>query len=73
MFTYIYMQARYKEFTRCTRQWRHMKMLKRAGRGHDNRGVDGTKAGELAVLCTACPNAEINLPDGWEDADEDTR
>lgn len=50
-----------------------MKMLKRAGRGHDNRGVDGTKPGELAVVCTACPCPGINLPDGWEDADEETR
>lgn len=43
-------------------------MLKRAGRGHDPSGVLGTKPGELAVVCRACPIPGINLPDGWEDA-----
>lgn len=43
-------------------------MLKRAGRGHDPSGVDGTGPGELAVVCRACPIPGINLPEGWENA-----
>jgi hypothetical protein len=41
-------------------------MMKRAGRGHDPTGVNGMKAGALAVVCRACPLPGINLPDGWE-------
>jgi hypothetical protein len=50
------------------REWRHIKMLKRAGRGHDPTGVGGTTAGELAVPCRACPIPGVNLPADWEDA-----
>ncbi|KAK7437564.1 hypothetical protein VKT23_018462 [Stygiomarasmius scandens] len=42
-------------------------MLKRAGRGHFTDGVMGTHAGELALLCPACPHPGKNLPDGWRD------
>jgi hypothetical protein len=48
------------------REWRHLKMLKRAGRGHDFGGVAATGEGECALLCPACPHPGINLPDGWE-------
>ena len=48
------------------REWRHLKMLKRAGRGHDTAGVSGTQPGGLAVICPACPLPGINLPSGWE-------
>jgi hypothetical protein len=50
------------------REWRHIKMLKRAGRGHDPTGVAGTAAGELAVPCRVCPIPGVNLPEGWETA-----
>ena len=40
--------------------------LKRAGRGHDPRGVEATSKGELMVECPACPHPGSNLPDGWE-------
>jgi hypothetical protein len=50
------------------REWRHTKMLKRAGLGHDPTGVAGTAAGELAVPCRACPIPGVNLPEGWENA-----
>jgi hypothetical protein len=59
---------RYQVFLRMTRQYRHLLMLKRAGRGHDRSGVWGTAAGELAVECPVCPNPQVNLPEGWEDA-----
>jgi hypothetical protein len=50
------------------RIWRHLKMLKRAGRGQDPLGTEGTQERELAVECPACPHPGRNLPDGWEDA-----
>jgi hypothetical protein len=37
-------------------------MLKRAGRGHAAEGIAGTKAGECALLCPACPQPGKNLP-----------
>lgn len=47
-------------------QWRHLKLLKRSGRGNDITGVNGTKEGDLVVPCPSCPHPGINLPDGWE-------
>lgn len=52
------------------RMWRHLKMLKRAGRGHDPEGAKATRMGECAVECVACPHPGKNLPDGWESAPE---
>lgn len=55
---------------RVMREWRHLKMLKRAGRGNDPvRKVAETHPGELAVECPACPRPGINLPEDWENAD----
>lgn len=48
------------------REWQLLKMLKRAGRGHDPTGHLGTKRGECAVLCPACPHPGKNLPDNWD-------
>ena len=47
-------------------EWRHLKMLKRTGRGHDPNGIAATKAGECAVLCPACPQPGKNMTPGWE-------
>ncbi|KAJ7016310.1 hypothetical protein C8F04DRAFT_1281905 [Mycena alexandri] len=58
---------RYDEFLRMTREWRHLQMLKRAGRGHDRKGVDATAAGECALLCPACPHPGKNLPPDWKE------
>ncbi|KAK6992838.1 CxC2 domain-containing protein [Favolaschia claudopus] len=60
---------RYKQFGRVSRQWAFLLRLKRAGRGHDVRGVENTRLGECAVRCWACPQDERNLPDGWRDVD----
>ncbi|ESK82358.1 hypothetical protein Moror_12214 [Moniliophthora roreri MCA 2997] len=58
---------RYESFRRVTREWRHLKMLKRAGRGNNGmRSVNQTHPSELAIVCPACPHPGINLPDGWE-------
>lgn len=48
-------------------------MLKRGGRGQDPTGADGTREGELAVECPACPRPGWNLPDGWENAPPEER
>ncbi|KAJ7817065.1 hypothetical protein B0H13DRAFT_426053 [Mycena leptocephala] len=58
---------RYAEFLRMTKQWRHIRMLKRFGRGHDPLGITNTKEGECALLCPACPHPGKNLPLGWKD------
>lgn len=61
-------KSRYRALYRMVLQWRHLKMLKWAGRAHDPSGVIGTKPGALAVRCPSCPYPGINLPAGWEDA-----
>ncbi|KAI0056878.1 hypothetical protein BV25DRAFT_1920621 [Artomyces pyxidatus] len=53
-------------FMMMARQWRHITMMKRAGRGHDPLGIDGTSPGECAVACPACPLPGVNIPDDWE-------
>ncbi|KAJ7878541.1 hypothetical protein B0H14DRAFT_3083030 [Mycena olivaceomarginata] len=55
-------RTRYAEFRRMARQWRNLQMFKRAGRGHAADGIAGTKAGECALLCPACPQPGKNLP-----------
>ena len=52
---------------RAMRQFRHIKMMKRAGRGNVEGGVLGTRPGDLGITCPACPLPGVDLPDGWED------
>ncbi|KAJ7894472.1 hypothetical protein B0H14DRAFT_3426880 [Mycena olivaceomarginata] len=59
---------RYQAFLRTVREYTHLLMLKRAGRGHAQSGVMGTRQGELAVRCPCCPVPGVNLPEGWENA-----
>lgn len=67
-------QDRYPSFLRMAHEWRHLKLLKRAGRGHDpDRTASETKPGECAVLCPSCPHPGINMPENWEDEPEDTK
>jgi hypothetical protein len=47
--------------------WRNLVALKRAGRGQDPLGAEGTAQGELAVECPACPHPGRNLPDNWQE------
>ncbi|KAJ7440834.1 hypothetical protein B0H11DRAFT_2163296 [Mycena galericulata] len=56
---------RRRAFRNIVRQYRSSLMMKRAGRGHDPSGVLGTKQGELALECRACPLDGKNVPDGW--------
>ncbi|KAF7310254.1 CxC2 domain-containing protein [Mycena indigotica] len=64
---------RYSIFMRISRQYRHLLLLKRMGRGHDKYGVLGTGPGELAIRCPACPRPGVNLPEGWENASPEDR
>ncbi|KAF8192863.1 hypothetical protein K438DRAFT_1590153 [Mycena galopus ATCC 62051] len=59
---------RLQQFMNMVREYRHLQMCKRAGRGHDPAGISATPAGELAISCRACPQPGINLPEGWNTA-----
>ncbi|KAI0039250.1 hypothetical protein FA95DRAFT_1612723 [Auriscalpium vulgare] len=56
----------YKDFIRIMRCFRHVRMAKRGGRGHDPGGLAATEVGELVVECPACPQPGRNIPDGWD-------
>ncbi|KAJ7866301.1 hypothetical protein B0H13DRAFT_2561520 [Mycena leptocephala] len=60
-----------RSFRHIVRQYRTTLMMKRAGRGHDLSGVNGTKQGELALQCRACPQDGMNVPPGWDKIDWD--
>ena len=66
-------KSKYRPLLRVGIQWRHLKMLKRAGRGHDTTGANGTKEGELALACPSCPHPGINLPEDWTEAADDQK
>ncbi|KAJ7024853.1 hypothetical protein C8F04DRAFT_1269860 [Mycena alexandri] len=57
---------RRRAFMYIVRQRRMTEMYKRAGRGHANSRIAGTKQGELALDCRSCPQPGKNLPDGWQ-------
>ncbi|KAJ3500804.1 hypothetical protein NLJ89_g9630 [Agrocybe chaxingu] len=61
-------KSRYRVLHRMVLQWRHLKLLKWAGRAYDPAGVCATTPGELALRCPSCPHPGINLPDDWETA-----
>ena len=52
--------------SRCMRQWRHLKDLKRGAAGHTAAEIEKLGDGALAVECPACPHPDRNLPIGWE-------
>ncbi|KAJ7123334.1 hypothetical protein C8R46DRAFT_1238064 [Mycena filopes] len=66
---------RYHEWIRMGREWFHLTLLKHAARAiaYCPSGVHGTKQGECAVKCPACPRPGVNLPPGWEDAEPEQR
>lgn len=71
--THAVLQYRYHEISRCVRQWRHIKDLKRGGAGHPSASSKGLCDGDLAIECPACPHPGRNLPPGWEDAPDDKK
>ncbi|KAI0074003.1 hypothetical protein K474DRAFT_1677445 [Panus rudis PR-1116 ss-1] len=64
--------VRYHSLTHVHRLWRHLTMLKHAGRVHDPDGIDATSQGSLAIECPACPQPDRNIPNDWQSAPEDT-
>ncbi|KAF8993262.1 hypothetical protein BDZ89DRAFT_973013, partial [Hymenopellis radicata] len=62
---------RYQLFLRMIRQWRHLKLTKRMGRGNESSGRAGTAVNDLVVKCPACPQPGINIPDLLTVAPED--
>ncbi|KAK0432730.1 hypothetical protein EV421DRAFT_1910718 [Armillaria borealis] len=59
-------KTQYRSLFQMACQFRHLLMMKRAGRGHIPNGIKTTEPGELALQCIACPRPGENLPDGWE-------
>ena len=59
---------RYLSFLHMIRQWRHLKMLKRAGQGNVPNGATAVPPGSCAVECPACPHPGRNLPGDWQTA-----
>lgn len=55
------------------REWRHIKMAKRAGRAHDPAGIEATLPGGLSIPCRACPDPNINLPRNWKQEPADNQ
>ncbi|KAL0569488.1 hypothetical protein V5O48_012485 [Marasmius crinis-equi] len=66
-------KSRYRALQRMLVQWRHLKMLKRGGKGHEPNGIANTKEGDLAILCPSCPRPGVNLPEGWKQASNEKR
>ncbi|KAL0568344.1 hypothetical protein V5O48_013640 [Marasmius crinis-equi] len=66
-------KPRYRALQRMLLQWRHLKMLKRAGKGHEKDGIANTKDGDLAIQCLSCPRPGVNLPEGWDQAPKEKR
>ncbi|KAI0690347.1 hypothetical protein C8T65DRAFT_588017, partial [Cerioporus squamosus] len=63
----------YVSFLQMIRQWRHLKLLKHAGRGNVPGGAVNVPPGSCAVECPACPHPGKNLPSDWESAPPETR
>ena len=57
--------------SRCVRQWRHLKDIKRGAAGHASVPVEDLGDGTLAVECPACPHPGQNLPPEWENESGD--
>lgn len=66
-------KSRYRALSRMCLQWRHLAMLKWAGRGQVENGVATTAPGELAIKCPSCPHPGINLVEGWKDAPKESQ
>lgn len=64
--THEFKQHRYHEISRCARQWRHLKGIKRGGGGHQAHPLSETAPGSFAIECPACPHPGRNLPSDWD-------
>ncbi len=48
------------------REYRHLLLLLWGGKGNEVNGVTNVYPGELAMECLACPQPNVNLPEGWQ-------
>ncbi len=69
----LLLKDRYRESMRAFREWRHIKLLKRHGRGHIEGGVEAISAGSCVVECPACPQPGRNLPAKWRECPPELR
>ena len=58
---------------RMIREFRHLKLMKRNGRGNLKNGLISTGPSDLTVACPACPIPGINLQDDWEQVPKELR
>ena len=58
---------------RMIREFRHLKLMKRNGRGNVKDGLINTGPSDLTVPCPACPIPGINLQDEWEQVPKEMR
>lgn len=66
-------QDRLAQFILMAREWRHLKMCKRAGRAYAIGGIATSPPGSLAIPCRACPHPGRNLPARWDCVPPDKR
>ena len=59
--------------SRCVRQWKHLKQIKRGGGSHMKTGLDTVLDGAFALECPACPHPGRNLPEDWDRAPKETQ
>lgn len=57
---------RYREFLRVMREWRNLKLRKRAGTFRTPSSGDEIQPGGLVLFCPTCPHPGVNLPANWE-------
>ena len=48
-------------------------LLKRSSRGHEWEGIEGTRPGQCAVECPACPYPRWNVPLDWDNKPENIK
>ena len=58
------LKDRYRELMRVSRMWRDMIARVNSGLGH--KAEEQLQPGGLAIFCPACPQPDINLPEGWD-------
>jgi len=58
---------RYREFSRVTQMWRHIRNIMYFGFAHSKKTMG---PGSLAMFCPTCPQPGFNLPENWKDDPE---
>ncbi|KIY60804.1 hypothetical protein CYLTODRAFT_482795, partial [Cylindrobasidium torrendii FP15055 ss-10] len=64
---------RYKNFGYMSRQFLYLLRIKRSGVVHIPQPIATAAQGSLAVKCWACPRPGFNLPEDWENVQDNVR